>query len=152
MINFDVQQQPLELDLRQVVQQAQAQAAQHAAQQASSHQQQQQQHHNNVSQASQQQQQYVSQQQNQQQQVQQVAQQLQQQSQHQEPPKMQPPRHTGPVPLLQQRMEANPQAPLQAPPSAAANPPDLPLPPKILNIKKEVRNDKSSLDYCVFYQ
>jgi len=71
--------------------------------------QQRQQHHNNVSQASQQQQQYVSQQQTQQQQVQQVAQQLQQQSQHQEPPKMQPPRHTGPVPLLQQRMESNPQ-------------------------------------------
>jgi len=80
-----------------------------AAQQAVSHQQQQQQHHNNASQASQQQQQYVSQQQTQQQQVQQVAQQLQQQSQHQEPPKMQPQRHTGPVPLLQQRMESNPQ-------------------------------------------
>ena len=51
---------------------------------------------------------------------------------------MQPPPRTGPVPLLQQRMESNPQAPLAAPPSAAANPPDLPLPPKILNIKKEV--------------
>ena len=52
----------------------------------------------------------------------------------------QPPRpsSSGPVPLLQQRMESNPQAPLQAPPSAAANPPELPLPPKILNIKKEV--------------
>ena len=85
----------------------------------------------------------MSQQPNQQQQVQQVAQQLQQQSQHQEPPKMQTPRNAGPVPLLQQRMEANPQAPLQAPPSAAANPPDLPLPPKILNIKKEVQKIKT---------
>merc|ERR1711981_636432 len=112
LINFDVQQQPLELDLRQVVQQAQAQAAQQAAQQAAS--QHQQQHH-----------------------VQQVAQQLQQQTPHQEPQKMQPPPRSGPVPLLQQRMESTPQAPLQAPPSAAANPPDLPLPPKILNIKKE---------------
>ena len=51
---------------------------------------------------------------------------------------MQPTPRSGPVPLLQQRMESNPQAPLSAPPSAAANPPDLPLPPKILNIKKEV--------------
>merc|ERR1711981_1055671 len=132
LINFDVQQQPLELDLRQVVQQAQAQAAQQAAQQAAS--QHQQQHH--VSAASQQQQ-YVSQQPNQQQQVQQVAQQLQQQTPHQEPQKMQPTPRSGPVPLLQQRMESTPQAPLQAPPPAAANPPDLPLPPKILNIKKE---------------
>ena len=54
------------------------------------------------------------------------------------PPPSPRPSLTGPVPLLQQRMESNPQAPLQAPPSAAANPPDLPLPPKILNIKKEV--------------
>jgi len=102
----------LQRQQRQAAQQqeaAQHQLSQHAAQQAVSHQRQQQQHHNNVSQASQQQQQYVSQQQTQQQQVQQVAQQLQQQSQHQEPPKMQPQRHTGPVLLLQQRMESNPQ-------------------------------------------
>ena len=73
-------------------------------------------------------------------QVQQVSQQLQQAQQHQEQQKMQPAAvRSGPVPLLQQRMEQNPQAPLTAPPSAAANPPDLPLPPKILNIKKEVR-------------
>lgn len=143
LVNFDsVQQQPLELDLRQVVQQAQAQAAQHAAQQAAS-QHQQQQHH--ISSASQQQ--YVSQQQQQPQQVQQVSQQLQQQAQHQEQQKMQPAAvRSGPVPLLQQRMEQNPQAPLTAPPSAAANPPDLPLPPKILNIKKEHPSDDMQMN------
>ena len=58
---------------------------------------------------------------------------------------MQPAVRSGPVPLLQQRMEQNPQAPLTAPPSAAANPPDLPLPPKILNIKKEVKYDYANI-------
>ena len=63
---------------------------------------------------------------------------------------MQPTPRSGPVPLLQQRMESNPQAPLSAPPSAAANPPDLPLPPKILNIKKEVNINIKTLTLNIY--